>query len=82
VSFHPTVSSPLILSGSSDGLLTISNAKEIDEDEATLHVGSWGASISQAGWYYSIADTLSFGVWAASDMETFSLWSDEVRPPV
>jgi len=34
ISSHPTVSSPLILSGSSDGLLTISNPAETDEGEA------------------------------------------------
>ena len=46
ISFHPTVSSPLILSGSSDCLLIISNPTEIDEGEAMLHVRSWGTSIS------------------------------------
>ena len=49
ISFHPAVSSPLILSGSSNGLLTISNPTETDEDEAMLHVHSWDTSISQAG---------------------------------
>ena len=46
--------------------------------EAMLHVRSWGTSISQADWYCSSANLSSYGVWAASDMETFSLWSDEV----
>jgi len=45
ISSHPAVSSPLILSGSSDGLLAISNPTETDEDEAMLHVHSWGTSI-------------------------------------
>ncbi|KAJ3571676.1 hypothetical protein NP233_g3607 [Leucocoprinus birnbaumii] len=79
ISFHPSASSPpLVLSGSSDGLLSISNATEPDEDEAVLQVGSWGASVSQAGWYLPDANSTTFGVWAASDMETFSLWSDEL----
>ena len=73
ISSHPAVSPPLILSGSSDGLLTISNPAETDEGEAMLRVRSWGTSISQAGWYCSSANVSSFGVWAASDMETFSL---------
>ena len=60
------MSSPLVLSGSSDGLLTISNPTEIDEDEAMLHVRSWGTSISQAGCYCSSANASSHGVWAAS----------------
>jgi len=59
ISSHPAVSSPLILSGSSDGLLAISNPTETDEDEAMLHVHSWGTSISQAGWYCSSANASS-----------------------
>ncbi|KXN83547.1 WD repeat-containing protein 89 [Leucoagaricus sp. SymC.cos] len=76
VSFHP--SSSLVLSGSSDGLLTISNASEDDEDEAALHIGSWGTSVSQVGWYCPNPNSTTIGIWAASDMETFSLWSDEL----
>ena len=38
IPFHPAVSSPLILSGSSDGLLTISNPTETDEDETYTSV--------------------------------------------
>ncbi|KAF9448468.1 WD40 repeat-like protein [Macrolepiota fuliginosa MF-IS2] len=79
MSFYPSASSPpLILSGSSDGLLSISDANEDDEDEAVVHVGSWGPSISQAGWYLPSPTSTSLGVWAASDMETFSLWSNEL----
>jgi len=59
ISFHPVVSSPLILSGSSDDLLAISNP---DEDEAMLHVRSWGISISHADWYCSSANASSYGV--------------------
>ena len=43
-----------------------------------LHVRSWGTSIFQAGCYCSSANASSYGVWASSDIKTFSLWSDEV----
>jgi len=62
-----------LLSGSTDGLVCISNAEEADEDEAVMYVGNLGSSIAQAGWMPRT------GVWAASHMETFSLWSDEAR---
>ena len=68
--FHPTISDRL-LSASSDGLLSITNTVEQDEDEAVEHVANWGCSVAQTGWYHD-------GVWAASDMETFSLWTSEL----
>ncbi|EAU82442.1 hypothetical protein CC1G_08193 [Coprinopsis cinerea okayama7 len=76
---HPTpsgsLSNPLfLLSASSDGLLSLSNANEDDEEEAMLLTGNWGCSIAQAGWVGTK------GVWAASDMETFSTWSCELEP--
>ncbi|KAG5645772.1 hypothetical protein DXG03_005309 [Asterophora parasitica] len=64
-----------LLSASSDGLVSTSNADEPDEDEAVLHVGNWGCSISQAGWNDTPAGPR---IWAASDMETFSTWSHEL----
>jgi WD repeat-containing protein 89 len=73
-SISPT-SGQILLSASSDGLVSMSNSAEDDEDEAVLNVGSWGCSISQAGWIYGSTAT---HVWAASDMETFSCWSNEV----
>ena len=73
VSSHPAVSSPLILSGSSDGLLAISNPTETDEDEAMLHVHSWGTSISQQ------VGTAQVPMHRHRPLATwFSLWSDEV----
>ena len=68
--FHPTIPNHL-LSASSDGLLTITHTSERDEDDAVQHVVNWGCSIAQSGWYHD-------GVWAASDMETFSLWTPEL----
>ncbi|KAF5388252.1 hypothetical protein D9615_000022 [Tricholomella constricta] len=64
-----------LLSASSDGLVSISNADEPDEDEAVLHVGNWGCSISQAGWNNTPTGPK---IWTASDMETFSTWSHEL----
>ena len=68
-----------LLSGSTDGLVCISNAEESDEDEAVIYVGNLGSSIAQAGWVPCRHRGARTGVWAASDMETFSLWSDEAR---
>ncbi|KAJ8517357.1 hypothetical protein ONZ45_g5464 [Pleurotus djamor] len=65
----------LLLSASSDGLLSIINPEEDDEDECVLHVGNFGCSVAQADWIYSPEGSR---VWAASDMETFSVWSQEV----
>jgi len=68
-------SSKVLLSASSDGLISTSNSEEEDEDEAVLHVGNWGCSVSQAGW---ISVSAGAQAWAGSDMETFSCWSDEL----
>jgi len=72
---HVSSSNNVLLSTSSDGLISTSNALEDDEDEAVLHVGNWGCSISQGGW---ISNARGTRIWAASDMETFSCWSDEL----
>ncbi|KAF8514998.1 hypothetical protein JB92DRAFT_2916946 [Gautieria morchelliformis] len=72
--FHP--SSPrLLLSASSDGLLSTSDAREADEDEAVREVANWGCSIARAGWFTCDAD---YNIWAASDMETYGLWNGEL----
>ncbi|KAL0572763.1 hypothetical protein V5O48_009195 [Marasmius crinis-equi] len=69
----------LLLSASSDGLISTSNADEDDEDEAVVHVGNWGCSVSQIGWLYAPAgSTSTASIWAASDMETFSTWTAEL----
>ncbi|THH33633.1 hypothetical protein EUX98_g496 [Antrodiella citrinella] len=70
---HPNV----LLSASSDGLVCTSNSEEADEDEAGLYVGNVGSSIAQAGWINGANGTPT--VWAASDMETFSTWSNELE---
>ncbi|KAJ3757092.1 WD40-repeat-containing domain protein [Lentinula raphanica] len=71
---HFSPSKPdVLLTASSDGLLSLSNSNEIDEDEAVMNVGNWGCSISQAGW---LPD--GSRIWCASDMETFSSWSGEL----
>ncbi|KAJ2924187.1 hypothetical protein H1R20_g12905, partial [Candolleomyces eurysporus] len=78
---HPaTVSSSinklLLLTGFTDGLLNVSDAYEEDEDEAVILTANWGCSIAQAGWVGEKGE----GVWAGSDMETFSTWSSELDP--
>jgi len=53
----------------------------VDEDESGLYVGNWGCSISDAGWTDSnIGDGggMDGAIWAHSDMETFSLWNEEL----
>ena len=72
-------SGTLILSASSDGLVSTSNPNEDDEDEAVMGVGNWGCSVSQAGWITARGDgSGEAAIWAASDMETFSTWSEEL----
>ncbi|KAI0047278.1 WD40 repeat-like protein [Auriscalpium vulgare] len=73
---NPSSSHNVLLSASSDGLISLSNAEEDDEDEAVMQVGNWGCSISQAGWIPRT--NAEPRVWAASDMETFSAWSEEL----
>jgi len=72
--FKP-VSSPSLLSASSDGLISVSNPLEQDEDEAVVHVANWGCSVAHAGWF---ANAHQWHIWSASDMETMKLWSDEL----
>lgn len=66
----------LLFSASSDGLISLSNAYEVDEDEAVTYVGNWGCSISQGGWAHAGSKKPNF--WTASDMETFGYWSNEL----
>ncbi|KAF8211539.1 WD40-repeat-containing domain protein [Mycena galopus ATCC 62051] len=65
----------VLMSASTDGLISTSTANEDDEDEAVVHVGSWNTSVSQAGWMHASSGAK---IWAHSDMETFSTWSDEL----
>ncbi|KIY45980.1 WD40 repeat-like protein [Fistulina hepatica ATCC 64428] len=77
---HFSASGRALLSGSSDGLVSISSAFENDEDEAVEFVANWGCSVSQLGWAPASPGANASNVWAASDMETFSLWSSELDP--
>jgi len=65
----------VLMSASTDGLISTSTADEDDEDEAVVHVGFWNTSVSQAGWMHTSSGAK---IWAHSDMETFSTWSDEL----
>lgn len=62
-----------LLSASSDGLISLSNGNEDDEDEAVVTVANWGCSVAQAGWMPGYQR-----IWAASDMETFGTWTSNV----
>lgn len=76
LNFHP-VSHDVLLSASSDGLLSLTNAHEADEDEAVQEVANWGCSIAKAGWYANEPKG-EYNVWASSDMETFGTWKSNV----
>lgn len=86
--FHPTLGNGstggMLLSASADGLLALTSVDEPNEDEAVLFVGNWNTSIARVGWTVrqeEIAggDPMNFKIWAASDMQTLSVWSDEVN---
>ncbi|KAF8900022.1 WD40-repeat-containing domain protein [Mucidula mucida] len=62
-----------LLSASSDGLISLSNGNEDDEDEAVVTVANWGCSVAQAGWMPGYQR-----IWAASDMETFGTWTSNL----
>ena len=72
--FHP-ISSRALLSASTDGLISISDALEPDEDESVQEVANWGCSVAKANWY---SNGGGYNVWASSDMETFGLWKENV----
>lgn len=65
------------MSGSTDGLLCLTDIREHDEDESTIQVGNWGTSVAAAGWT-GVSGSDGPGIWAHSDMETLSVWSSEV----
>ena len=77
LAFHPQ-KSHVLLSASTDGLLCTTDTREHDEDESGLHVGNWGCSIAKTGWA-GVGDGAQPAVWAHSDMQTLSTWSEEVR---
>jgi len=76
LNFHPT-SPRTLLSASTDGLLSTSDALEPDEDETGQEVANWGCSIAKAGWYSSGSQG-EYNIWASSDMETFGLWKGDL----
>ncbi|EJD00973.1 WD40 repeat-like protein [Fomitiporia mediterranea MF3/22] len=80
VQFSQRGTEAALLSASTDGLLCISNPHEADEDEATIHVANWGCSISKAGWIPQNSPSEGPQIWATSDMETLSFWSNELDP--
>lgn len=71
----PNVPAKLLLSGSVDGCVALSNAAEHDEDEAVQAEENWNASIAGAG-AYACHDGMR--VWARSDMDTLAGWDVRV----
>lgn len=63
--------STLLLSGSVDGCVALSDLYEADEDEAVQAEENWNASIAGAGAY---ACEGGIRVWARSDMDTMAGW--------
>ncbi|KAG9015474.1 hypothetical protein FRB94_000079 [Tulasnella sp. JGI-2019a] len=78
VHFQPPAkrSGEILLSASSDGLICTTDARQSDEDEAVLQVGNWQKSVSHCGW---MGGDGNGGVWSASDMETLTLWNEELE---
>lgn len=66
----------LVLTASTDGLLALSSVLE-EEDDALLAASNWGSSVAQVGVIPSPSNATSsdWGIWASSDMETFSIWA-------
>jgi hypothetical protein len=61
----------------------MTSVDEPDEDEAVQFVGNWNTSVAHVGWTVRPEEVvggapMNFKVWAASDMQTLSVWSDEV----
>lgn len=69
----PSHSSAILLSGSTDGLMAITNALEADEDEAQLSVGNGGVSVAKAGW----VGQGGWDVWGRDDMDGAGRWDGE-----
>lgn len=73
----PPKTSAILLSGSTDGTLSLTDAREADEDEAQLGVANVNVSVADAGWTGS-----GWGVWGRDDMDGVSVWdASDVRPP-
>ncbi|TXT05709.1 uncharacterized protein COLE_07029 [Cutaneotrichosporon oleaginosum] len=72
---HADVPAKLLLSGSVDGCVALSNAAEHDEDDAVQAEENWNASIAGAGAY---AWAGGMRVWARSDMDTLAGWGVRV----
>jgi hypothetical protein len=70
-----SVPAKLLLSGSVDGCVALSNAAEHDEDEAVQAEENWNASIAGAGAY---GWSGGMRVWARSDMDTLAGWGVRV----
>lgn len=61
----------LLLSGSTDGLVALTDYKESDEDEAVHSAENFGQSIAKAGWYEHKGQ---MRIWGRSDMDSLGIW--------
>ena len=76
----------LLLSGSTDGLLALTNPKESDEEEAFYGAEGLDGSVAKAGWYRAMVDEpdkkrrrgagkrQGLKVWGRSDMDSVGTW--------
>jgi hypothetical protein len=76
----------LLLSGSTDGLLSLTNPKEPDEEEACYGAEALDGSVAKAGWYRTLVDEKDkhgkkkkskrqgLKVWGRSDMDSVGTW--------
>lgn len=79
----------LLLSGSTDGLLALTNPKEPDEEEAFYGAEGLDGSVAKAGWYRALVDEpdkkkkrksgmggkrQGLKVWGRSDMDSVGTW--------
>jgi hypothetical protein len=77
----------LLLSGSTDGLVALTNPKEADEEEAFYGAEGLDGSVAKAGWYRAAVDEpdkkkkrknggkrQGLKVWGRSDMDSVGTW--------
>ncbi|XP_066290396.1 WD repeat-containing protein 89-like isoform X2 [Branchiostoma lanceolatum] len=69
VNFHPSIPHKLA-SGSTDGLISIFDVRQSDEDDAVENVLNTESSVSRIGWYGPNSDKL----YCVTHVETLQLW--------
>ena len=80
LAYHPDSAqhAGILLSGSTDGLVSAIDTTIAEEDDAVISVGNTGNSVARAGWIYSSASSSSSSsARAANAMDTNMASSDE-----